>query len=154
MKKTFIALILIGSVIYAPQAKAFDCPLGQGVAVDLNVTTGVTTYSCIQLHHFDLPLTPGPVINTITGQTPGTTIPFAPVPRVDTATVAAPVIPVPVVDTRTTTTATIISPPAPTPAPTPVFNPAVVSASQTHFMSVFNQLVAIINNLMKKLGLL
>jgi hypothetical protein len=154
MKKTVIALMLLGSVVYAPQAKAFDCPLGQGVAIDMNVTTGGTSYSCIQLHHFDLPLTPGPVINTITGQTPGTTIPFAPAPRVDTATVVAPVISVPVVDTRTTTTATIISPPTPTPAPTPIFNSAVASANQTQFMAFFNQLVAIINSLMKKLGLL
>jgi hypothetical protein len=152
MKKTVTALMLFGSIIYAPQAQAFDCPAGQGVAIDMNVTTGVTTYSCIQLHHFDLPLTPGPVINTITGQAPGTTIPLAPIPRVDTATVVTPIISPSIVDTRTTTTATIIS--SPTPTPIPVFNPAVVSASQTQFMAFFNQLIAIINNLMKKLGLL
>jgi hypothetical protein len=135
MKKTVIALLLIGSVIYAPQAKAFDCPAGQGTAVDLNVSTGVTTYSCIQLHHFDIPAAPAPVINTVTGQAPGTFIPLAPIVRVDTATVTAPKIDTP------TVTAPI------TPAP------VITSANTDSLLAALAQLINLITLMLQHWGL-
>ena len=137
MKKTVIALILIGSVIYAPQAKAADCPDGQGLAVNVNVTTGVTTYSCIQLHHFDLPTISAPVINTVTGQTPGTFLPLTP-PQIDTATVTAPKV-----DTPTVTAAPVIMPPA----------PVITSNNTDSLLAALAQLINLITLMLQHWGL-
>lgn len=73
MKKILVLALVAGVLVSAPQAHALDCPAGEGTAVDVNVTTGQTTYSCVKLSQ-PLPKQ--------------TTTPVAPAPvTLDTATV-------------------------------------------------------------------
>ena len=137
MKKVITAAILVASVISAPAALASGCGAGQGNAVDVNATTGAVTYSCVNL--------PAPV-----------PAPIIPTPVATPAPVASPAPVIsggssPVVDS-TTATATIAPQPIILPAPAPAIQ--MNSISETVFQNILNQLMAIINSLMKKLGLL